>query len=116
MTFFLPPSASGPGPEPDHPKLRQRPLSIEEHRSRWEVRAAQWRAHELAQAVFGRVGRSSVLGLRVGGGVRGLLHLEVPFADLDEHREREAIFLASAAEDPILSRVPLIYVVGPEPA
>ena len=78
------------------------------------MRAAEWRARELAETVFGRVAGASLLGLRLGGELRGLLHLEVPFVDLDVHRDRERRFLAAAADDPILTQVPLVYVFGSE--
>lgn len=42
----------------------------------------------------------------------GLLRLGVPFAGLDQHREREACFMAAA--DPVLDHIRLVYVVGPE--
>jgi hypothetical protein len=38
----------------------------------------------------------------------------VPFADLDQHREREARFMAAVAADPVLAHIRLVYVVGPE--
>jgi hypothetical protein len=116
VTAFLPDRINGPIPEPDHAALRQREQSVEENRQRWEVRAAQWRAHELATEIFGAVYGSSMLGLRTSGDVRGLLHLEVPFASVDVHKEREAIFMSCVTSDPILSRIDLIYVVGPEAA
>ena len=43
----------------------------------------------------------------------GLLHLEVPFEDLETHRAVEAIFPSSAAVDPTLSRVTLVFVLSP---
>jgi hypothetical protein len=85
-------------------------LDVEEIRRRWEVRAAQWRARELAEAVFEGEVVARLSGRSARGAFRGLLHLEVPFADLASHRSREARFLASAGEDPVLSRVPLIVV------
>ena len=88
-------------------------LTEEEHLARWEVRAAQYRAHELAQATFGTPVRMHLMGLRTRGGMRGLLEMGVPFSDLPEHRAREARFLAAVGEDPLLSRVPLVYVLGP---
>jgi len=100
-------------PEPEHPRLLERPYSLEERRARWEVRAAQWRARELAELVFGGVTDSSLSSLRATGGLRGLLRLEVPFRDLDSHREREARFMAAVEADPILAEVPLVYVMAP---
>lgn len=114
MSGFLPRGARGAAPEPDYPRLQQRPRSDSEQRARWEVRAAQWRARELAEAVFGSVAESVLVGAKTGGPLRGLLRLGVPFVDLNQHREREARFLAAAAADPVLALVPLVYVIGPE--
>jgi hypothetical protein len=113
VSAFLPPGARGGLPEPEHPSLQQRPLSESERRARWEVRAAQWRARAIAEAVFGRVAESSLLGAKAGGALRGLLRLSVPFAGLHQHREREARFLAAVEADPVLARVRLVYVIGP---
>ena len=114
MSAFLPRASYGGAPEPEYPRLQQRPLSDSERRARWEVRAAQWRAREPAEAVFGRVGESTLLGAKAAGPLRGLLRLQVPFADLDQHREREARFIAAVAADPVLTHIRLVYVVGPE--
>ena len=89
-------------------------VSEAERIGRWEVRAAQWRALELARHAFGAQARGSMIGLRHQGPMRGLLRLDVPFEDLDEHRRREAHFLGMVGADPLLSRVPLVYVVGPD--
>jgi hypothetical protein len=80
---------------------------------RWEARAAQWRARALAESVFG-----GEVDARLGGRVgrtpfRGLLHLGVPFRDLETHRALEAVFLSCASRDPILRRIPLVFVLGP---
>jgi hypothetical protein len=113
MSGLVPGRAMGdPGRLPDAAQL-ERDLTREERRSRWAVRAAQWRARELAEIVFGGVTRSSLIGMRLGGAARGLLQLDVPFEDLDTHRAREARFLAAAGADPVLSQVPLVYVIGP---
>ena len=90
-------------------------VSTSPERARWEVRAAQWRARELAEAIFGRVGHMAMIGLRANGPIRGLLHLQVPFTNLEAHRTREDRFLAVVGADPVLARVQLVYVVGPEP-
>lgn len=79
---------------------------------RWEVRAAQFRALELARQAFGRGARGSMLAVRHRGAIRGLMHLDVPFVDLEAHRAREDTFLAMAANDPLLRQIPLIYVLG----
>ena len=100
-------------PEPEHPRLLQRPLSQAELRARWEVRAAQWRARELAELVFGKVTDTRLTSLRPGGPIRGLLRLGVPFEGLETHGEREARFMAAVEADPVLSRVRLVYVMAP---
>jgi hypothetical protein len=113
MSGFLPGNARGANHEAEHPRLLQGDLDQAQARARWAVRAAQWRARELAEAVFGDVGESSLRGLRTDGPARGLLTLTVPFDDLETHRELEARFMAAAYHDPVLSRVPLVYVFGP---
>lgn len=114
MSSFVPSTAAGSKPEPDHPRLHQRPFSLAEHRARWEVRAAVWRARELASLVFGGVATSSLLALRPEGPMRGLLRLDVPFDDMYAHEDREARFMAAVESDPILARVRLVYVFGPD--
>lgn len=81
-------------------------------RRRWEARTAQWRARALAEAVFGGEVEARLAGHGGGHAFRGLLHLDVPFAGLERHREGEARFLAAAARDPVLSGVPFVYVFG----
>lgn len=114
MSRFLPPVGRGESSHPDHPGLQERPLTQAEQQARWAVRAAQWRAYEIAESVFGAVTRSSLIGLRSSGEMRGLLNLEVPFVDLGTHRSLEARFMAAVDSDPVLARVPLVYVLGPE--
>jgi hypothetical protein len=114
MSAFLPAKGQAVPTDPEHPQLIERTLDREERRSRWAVRAAQWRARELAEAVFGGVGESSLLGMRMAGPARGVLVLSVPFSDLARHSEREGRFMAAAAADPVLGQVPLVYVFGPE--
>jgi len=116
MTLLPEPHAHKSLPEPDHPRLLQRPHSVAEQKARWEVRAAQWRARELAEVVFGGVGESSLMSLRPDGALRGLLRLSVPFVDLPAYRARETRFLAAVERDPILSRIRLVYVIAPDVA
>ena len=113
MSAFLPPFAQGSEPEPERMEHVDPLLDIEERRREWEVRAAHWRAHALAEEVFAGGVETSLVGLRTSGALRGLLRLDVGFRDLEEHREAEARFLAAAGVDPLLSTVPLLYVVGP---
>lgn len=114
MSAFVPSSSFGSGPEPEHPRLHQRPASPDEQRARWEVRAAQWRARELAEHFWGSVTGMGLIGIRGEGALRGLLRLDVPFEDLSCHRDREARFLEAVARDPLLVDVPLVYVIGPD--
>jgi len=110
---LLPP-LPGPREAPKAPESSlQQILTEEERLARWEVRAAQYRAHELALEAFGAPVRMHLMGLRIRGDMRGLLEMGVPFRDLSEHRSREARFLAAVGADPLLSRVPLVYVLGP---
>ncbi len=81
----------------------------------WELRSAQWRALALAEAVFGNGVRARLSGQGTHAELRGLLTLRVPFATLGDHRRRESIFLSWAGADPVLSRVPLLYVFEPAP-
>lgn len=113
MSLIPEPARPGAMPDPEHPRLLQRPLSLAERRARWEVRAAQWRAREIAEAVFGDVGESALVSLRPTGPLRGLLRLEVPFVDFEAHAERERRFLAAVEADPVLERVPLVFVIDP---
>ena len=112
MTPLLPDRPQG-AVELDHPRLQQLPPSRAEQRSRWEVRAAQWRARQVAEDVFGDVVNMRLTGMRDSGAFRGMLRLDVPFADLDDHAERETRFLAAVAIDPVLAHVPLLYIIGP---
>jgi hypothetical protein len=94
----------------------------EEHREtrrfqaeRWEVRAAEWKVLELARHVFGP-GASVRLARYPGrGSFRGLLRLEVPFLDLEDHGRREACFLALVRGEAVLEQVPLIFIFDPAP-
>jgi hypothetical protein len=67
----------------------------------------------VAEAVFGGEVRARLSGHSGGSPFRGLLHLDVPFRDLETHRALEAVFIACASEDPVLEQVPLIFVLGP---
>jgi len=88
-------------------------IAVQESRQRWETRAAQWRARDLAELVFGGEVEARLSGRGSSQTFRGMLHLTVPFADLDTHRAREAVFLASAAADPVLTQVPFVFVLSP---
>ena len=92
--------------------------SVQEDRERWSLPATLWRAHRLAESVFeGAVGiRVQPASIELGRGdaypFRALVHLSVPFEDLNTHRDREEAFIRSAALDPVLCEVPMVYVFG----
>jgi hypothetical protein len=115
VSSLIPLRPEGGGERSDRPDapLQER-LSEEERLGRIEVRAAQWKALELARAVFGKEVGVAMIGLRPRGPLRGLLRLDVPFDSLERHREREGVFLSLVGQDPLLARVPLVYVVGPD--
>jgi len=113
MTAFLPTNAVWKEDNRPHPAQLERSLLQEERIQRWEVRAAQWRARELAEAAFGVGVHMSLVSLRHRGSLRGLLRLDVHFEDLESHLDREASFMAAVQRDPLLTRVPLLYVIGP---
>ena len=110
MSDFVPgpPGNEHAGPEPTTLLDRRATEAWAEHR--WSVRAAQWRAVELAGAIFGPGVRGELAGGVLQGPFRALLHLEVPFRDLDAHRAGESLFVAMAGADPVLSQVPFVYV------
>jgi hypothetical protein len=87
-------------------------LGVDTLRERWEARAAQWRARHIAELVFGGEVAARLSG-RGRPPFRGMLELDVPFTDLETHREKEGVFLACVARDPLLASVPFIYVIGP---
>jgi hypothetical protein len=81
----------------------------------WELRSAQWRAWVLAEASFGTDVTVSLVGRPGHRSFRGLLYLSVPFRDLEDHHRRESLFLTWAGQDPVLARVPLVFVFEPTP-
>lgn len=117
MSEWLPFSDQGGSEqEPEHTVHVDPTRALQETRRRWEVRSAQWRARALAEAVFGSEVRVHLQGAGAARGLlRGMLHMDVPFTDLDVHRWRERVFRACAADDPVLARVPLVYVFRPRP-
>lgn len=115
MSAFLPQS---PGSSPGSPDLQE---SVEPrdrratHQARWSLQAARWQAVALAEEVFGEGVRSRLLGTPGREGFQGLLTLRVPFQDMQEHREREGLFLSAAGADPVLASVPLVFVFEADP-
>ena len=117
MSAFLPLRPGGGNERSDLPEPRlQSVLTEEERQGRWAVRAAQWRALDLAQQTFGINVRVQLIGGRAHGPMRGILRLDVPFLDLEHHRVREARFLSMVSADPLLACVPFVYVLGPHAA
>jgi hypothetical protein len=100
-------------PEPERTTYVDPMLGEQSASWRWEARAAQWRARELAESVFGGEVTARLTGRAGRQAFRGLLYLDVPFRDLATHRSLEAVFLSCAAKDPILARIPLVFVMGP---
>lgn len=86
-----------------------------EDQARWQLRAAQLSALELAQEIFGPEATTSVLPWGARPPMGGGLTLRVPFRGIDDHRTREALFLALARLDPVLSSAPFLFVFQPEP-
>ena len=85
------------------------------HRRRWSIRAAQWRTLELAREVFGEEAGVRLDGIPPRGGFQGMVHVRVPFDDLDDHRARESRFTAMAGADELLTRVPMVFIFEPDP-
>lgn len=108
-----------PGGDPEGTEHLDPTREIRESRYRWSLQSARWRARELAETIFGGEVTVRLQSESLGAGgafpVRGLLHLDVPFRDLELHRMRERIFTACAGADPVLSRVPFLYVFNPDP-
>ena len=113
MSPLIPTRPWGGDERSDRPETQLQGVRTEaEARGRWEVRAAQFRALELARETFGHATRGAMVALRHQGDIRGLMRLDVPFEDLEGHRRREAAFLSLAADDPLLNRIPIVYVLG----
>jgi hypothetical protein len=112
--LFFPP-LSGRPEDPEgmvhlDPLLEQR---VE--RNPWMVRSAQWRAWTLAEEAFGEGVRTQLAGRGGHAPFRGLLTISVPFRTLQDHRRRESLFLAWASRDPVLARVPFVFIFEPAP-
>lgn len=89
---------------------------LEVERQRWERRSAQWRALELAREVFGEEEtRVELAPYPARNGFHGLLHVRIPFDDLESHRRREDHFNELASRDEVLSSLPMVFVFDPVP-
>jgi hypothetical protein len=116
LTAILPTGPGNLAREPEATSIQDPRRETEQQRFRWEIRAAQWRALEIARAIWGESVSASLSGYGSRGAFRGLLHLEVPLAggsrfDLELHREREDAFTRAAGRDPVLERIPLVYLL-----
>lgn len=125
MTGWLPHRPDEAGLDGERTTLFLPDRSRAEQRRAWRVRAAEYRARALAELVFGDDVPTRLTGGSAppvpgaegdGGSFQGMISLDVPFVDLDVHRHRERLFRAWAARDPVLSRVPLVFVFRPRPA
>ncbi len=98
----------------DRPDAVLEDHTFEERREhRVEAGAARWRAGALAEAVFGGRVVPRLRSARTAAGFRALLELEVPFRDLDEHRDAEDRFLQAASGDEVLGSIPVVFVFTP---
>lgn len=114
MSSVFPSPPRGPEEEKDATRLQIGGERAEVLR-RWTTRALQWRAVALAEIVFGGPVETRLRG-GAAMGFHGLLELEVPFDDLERHREREARFLASARHDDVLGGMPVVVTFTPRVA
>jgi hypothetical protein len=108
-------SPGGQTPEPEATQHIDPFLARRVETRPWELRSAQWRAWVLAEMTFGEKVAVSLVGRPGYKNFRGLLYLRVPFRDLDDHTARQSLFLSWAGIDPVLSRVPLVFVFEPNP-
>lgn len=98
----------------DRPEAVLEDLTFEERREhRLEAGAARWRAGALAEAVFGGRVVPRLRSARTAAGFRAMVELEVPFRDLDEHRDAEDRFLRAAYGDEVLGSIPVVFVFTP---
>lgn len=116
MDGLLPLPPEGDAGDPESTSIQDPRYHQERQYVRWEKRSAQWRALILARHVFGEDETAVDLAAYPSrGGFRGLLHLRVPFDNLEDHQRREAWFGDLAARDEVLSRVPMVFVFDPVP-
>ena len=107
-----------PGTDPGEPQSTEHIDPFLERRIEkrpWELRSAQWRAWAIAEIAFGSSVEVSLAGRPGYPDFRGLLFLRVPFLDLADHESRQDLFLSWAGADPVLSRVPLVFIFEPQP-
>jgi hypothetical protein len=108
-----------PGGDPEVTEFLDPFLDVQEERHRWTLQAVRWRAQELAEAIFGDDVPVSLEPGPAGSAAplvfHGFLRLSVPFEGLAHHRTRERLFTSCAADDPVLSSIPMLYVFDPDP-
>lgn len=115
MDELFNPPAGGPGPEPEAREHVDPFLARRIETRPWELRSAQYRAWSLAEGAFGAGVAVSLVGRPGYPSFRGLLYLSVPFREIADHNLRQSLFLSWAGDDPVLSRVPLVFVFEPRP-
>jgi hypothetical protein len=115
MDDFLRPEPPRPPSDPERTVHLDPFLARRLETRPWEVRAAQWRARELAELAFGEDVRAELTGRGGSPPFRGLLNLTVPFRSMEDHQRRERIFLSWVPMDPILSAVPFVFLFQPHP-
>ncbi|MBT8395650.1 MAG: hypothetical protein HKO65_12925 [Gemmatimonadetes bacterium] len=115
MDDWWTPSPAGQSPDPETSEHIDPFLDRLVEARAWELRSAQWRARAFAEMAFGGDVAVRLVGRPGYRSFRGLLYLTVPFRGLEDHEDRQSLFLSWAGGDPVLSRVPLIYVFEPDP-
>ncbi len=113
MSSILPQLPESEGFLPDTVRLPD--PDRERNVRRWVVRAAQWKALELAEQVFGPGVEARLEGDAGPPPFRGLVRLAVPFHGLERHWRRERIFTELAGQDEVLREAPLVFVFEPDP-
>ncbi len=109
---FLPPLPPRPDDDAD-PMGYLDPSMRQEAQERWVLRAMQWRAVEMAEAVFGGTVVPRLVQSRGALGLRAILELEVPFSDVERHRLAEEVFVAACGRDQLLSTSPMVVLFAP---
>jgi hypothetical protein len=104
----------GPPPDLGHTTAID-PRFGRDHRHHWTLQSALWRARLLAEAVFGgscvcEIGEFPKTRL-----FQGLLELEVPFTNPEQHFCRERIFRSWAGRDPVIGQLSLVFVFRARP-
>lgn len=115
MDELIRPPASGTAPDREVTEHIDPLLSRRIETRPWELRSAQYRAWALAEMAFGGRVNASLVGRPGYPTFRGILYMTIPFRDLDDHETRQSIFLRWAGADPVLGRIPLVFVFEPAP-